>query len=182
MFVPTNVANVSDYRLLLSVFEQSHWGPILGPAEAPHHWKCEMAIDTVFAFMQITKNVIGKRHLTWRFLWNERPCPSQHRHLVRALIEMWWNGFARLTAGQQMEMSANNLMWPFSGDMQERRTWRPQVSDSLVCMTQDSRYKNNVSCLADVNVMMTSACSGERSGDRHWISDAEKVRQANGRR
>lgn len=121
-----------------------------------------------------------KENLTWRFLWNERPCPSQHSHLERALIEMSGNGFARLTAGKLMEMSANKLMWPFSGDMEVRRTWRPQVSDSLVCMTQDSHYKNNVSCLADVNVMMTSACSGERSGDRHWISDAEKVRQANG--
>lgn len=32
--------------------------------------------------------------------------------------------------------------------------------------------------MADINVRMTSACSGERSGHCHWISDREKVRQA----
>lgn len=33
--------------------------------------------------------------------------------------------------------------------------------------------------MADINVIMSSACRGERSGYGRWISDKEKVRQAN---
>lgn len=48
---------------------------------------------------------------------------------------------------------------------EERRMWYSQVSDSLVCLTLDSHHKDNASYMADINVMLASACSGERSGD-----------------
>lgn len=81
-----------------------------------------------------------------------------------------------------MEMSANRLKWPFCGNMMQELERGDEcdsykLSDSLVCMTKAFHYQN-LSYMADINVTMTAACSGKRSGGCHWISDQEMVRIA----
>lgn len=75
-------------------------------------------------------------------------------------------GSLRITTWEQMEMSANRLMWPFGQNMTRRRQSGESVGvtvcDSLLGLTQGSHYRNNASDAADINAPVASSCSADR--------------------